>query len=119
MTHLIERRKNLRIPLHATIYVKNGEQMVRSMTRNISISGFYYLANDSIVPGQRVDCIMVIGARGPGHDQVHLQLLCTAHVVRVETPREPGYQHGIACQIERYEVLDGTAHADSHEALAF
>jgi hypothetical protein len=107
MGHQLDRRNHVRLPLRTPVFIQCGVQdAIEATAQNISVGGFYCRSRTEFVPGQDIDCVIVVGANGVSHDGA-VRLLCRAHVVRVEAEDLDG-QHGFACQIERYEVLDRT-----------
>lgn len=113
MAHQLDRRNHVRLPLRTVVYIERGfEDIIEATAQNISVGGFYCRSRMEFVPGQNIDCVIVVGANGVSHDGA-VRLLCRAQVVRVEAPAGVDGQHGFACQIERYEVLDRTRNGTS------
>jgi hypothetical protein len=103
-THRIERRKHPRLALHSVVLVSRGpgHSAVEVTTKDISIGGFYYLSVVTPTLGETIDCLIVI-ASAPREPE--LRLRCRAQVLRVEACADPSGLHGIACRIEKYQVL--------------
>jgi len=103
-----ERRKYPRVPLHWTLNLacSHSSHPFRTTTRDISRDGFYCLLDQPLVPGELVECDIVVPAHRSQDpdDVVHLQ--CHARVVRVEEVAA-GIAFGVACRMEDYCVTRG------------
>jgi len=101
-----ERRRNPRVPLHWTLYLRfNGcMHALRTTTRDINRDGFYCLLDRPVRPGEQIDCDIVVPAhRSQDPDDV-VYLRCRAQAVRVERVG-PGTEFGVACRIEDYCLI--------------
>ena len=102
----MERRRIPRAALHWTVYLllPHSSHPFRSRTRDISRDGFYCFLKQPVVPGEHIECDIVV----PTHNELNpadmVYLHCHAVVVRVEqTADEHGF--GMACRIEDYRVV--------------
>jgi hypothetical protein len=106
-----ERRKYPRVPLHWTLNLAciHFSHPFRTITRDISRDGFYCLLDQPLVPGELVECDIVVPAhRSQDPDDV-VHLRCHARVVRVEEIAA-GIAFGVACRMEDYRVTRGAPH---------
>lgn len=105
MAGVNERRKRVRVALQWPVRLsKSGMgETLHTTTRNLSSAGFYCVASDSFLPGDRLDCTIIIPPEALGYSEDRLCLQCYAEVARVEFLGAEGF--GIACRIEDYAVL--------------
>jgi hypothetical protein len=101
-----ERRRKPRTDLHwAVRLIRDSDQEpVECVTSNLSSEGFYCLCEESFVPGEFVECTILIPARTRNTRKGSLSLRCFAQVVRVDSPVVDG-RSGIGCHIENYRIL--------------
>ena len=103
---IAERRRNLRAPLHWTVYLafKGSGHPLRSITRDINKDGFYCSLDQAVRPGERIECDIVVPTHGAGDPDDMACLRCRAQAVRVEKIGDgPGF--GVACRIEDYRLI--------------
>jgi hypothetical protein len=105
-----DRRGRARVALRCPVRVSRpgSGSVLTSMTRNVSSSGFYFVSSEGFVPGERVDCVLVIPAEGWGEAEERLGLRCRAEVARVEQLGQ-GRELGVACRIADYRVVQFAA----------
>jgi hypothetical protein len=113
-----DRRQRPRVPVHWTVYLlrKFAPQPLESLTRDLSSGGFYCVVSEPFVPGEPLQCRLLI----PTHSG-SVGALCLhgqVRVMRVENLGPEGY--GIACAIESYKIapLDTTEICIPHPVLA-
>lgn len=104
----VERRRSPRATLHWTLYLMCGatEHPLRTEVSNISRDGFYCLLNQSIRPGERIKCDIVVPAHNSQDPDDVVYLRCNAQAVRVETIRA-GAEFGLACRVHDYCIIHG------------
>jgi hypothetical protein len=101
-----DRRGRARVALQCQVQLSragNGS-VLTSVTRDVSSAGFYCLSSEMFVPGERLDCTLVIPTPLGGFPEERLCLQCRVEVTRVE-PLGAGGSVGIACQIVDYSVI--------------
>lgn len=101
-----DRRGRVRVALQCPVQLSragNGS-VLTSITRDVSSAGFYCFSSESFVPGERLDCTLVIPTPIGGFPEERLCLQCRVEVARVE-PLGPGGGAGIACRIVDYTVI--------------
>ena len=105
----IERRRSPRATLHWAVYLMcNGARHpLRTVARDISRDGFYCLLDQSIRPGERIQCEIVVPTHNSQDPDDVVYLRCNAQAVRVEKIGA-GAEFGLACRIEDYCVIHGT-----------
>ena len=103
-----ERRRNPRAPLHWTLYLTctGSGHPLRSTTRDISKDGFYCLLDQPVIPGERLECDVVVPAHRSQNPDDVIYLRCRAQAVRVEKIGASA-EFGVACRIEDYCVIRG------------
>jgi hypothetical protein len=74
----------------------------RTVTRDVSFRGLYFLADASCRAGAPIEFILTLPKEITMAGDVHIR--CHAHVVRVE---EHDVARGVAAHIDRYEFLPG------------
>ena len=77
---------------------------MESRTRNVSSEGFYCLCPELLVPGEELECVILIPAEDPKFREDALGLQCRARVVRVEKSDREGL-FGIGCRMEDYRAV--------------
>lgn len=103
-----ERRRHPRVPLHwkLNLACSHSAHPFCTKTQDISRDGFYCLLDQPLVPGELVECDIVVPAhRAQDPDDV-IHLRCHARVVRVEEVAA-GIAFGAACRMEDYSVIRG------------
>lgn len=74
----------------------------RTVTRDVSFRGLYFVADTSFPAGAPIEFILTLPKEITMAGDVHIR--CHAHVVRVV---EHDSEHGVAAHIDRYEFLPG------------
>jgi hypothetical protein len=100
-----ERRSRIRTTLHWPIafFRKGSAEATKSVTQNLSSSGFYFYSELAITPGELLSCALTIPSHLPSGWESDRVLDCRARVTRVE-PGPAGATFGIACEIEEYHL---------------
>jgi hypothetical protein len=99
-----DRRRRPRLCLRYQLRLWRGEGQLplQAETDNISISGFYCIAQEPCSPGDNFQCELYI----PNHQGAPLILNRRVRVVRVEIKGlEPGF--GVACEFTEREKESG------------
>ena len=102
----IERRKRTRIPVHWTVYLtrETDSHPLETVTVNLSSEGFYCRVPAPIIPGEHMDCMLLI----PNHCRDYvLCLQGKAEVMRLETKGPDFY---IGCRIHNYNIVTLSPH---------
>ena len=109
LSHRPERRKRERTTVRwpVRLFRNGGQDAVDTITRNLSSGGFYCLSPLAFVPGESIDCTLLL----PAHNSTGrtLVLICQVHILRVEAIVEAVNDEssfGIACRIEDYHFSD-------------
>jgi PilZ domain len=101
---LVDRRKRQRSPVHwlVSFPVAGTNDLVQTVTQDISSDGFYCIVNARFAPGEIRHCTLML----PTHNEIgHLPVLCKVRVIRVTVTAERGFC-GIACQIIDYRLVN-------------
>ena len=101
-----ERRRGFRVALQWVIYLvsPNMSRPFRTVTRNISRTGFYCVAAEQFTAGERIECDIVIPTHLRRVPTETMYLRCRARVLRVES-LDYGGEYGLACRIEDYSIV--------------
>ncbi len=86
----VEKRATQRIEVEVPVQLEQGN----GVTRDVSLSGIYFVTEEPIEEGTRIRVTMEFEYVIPGRP---LHLDCTAHVLRVEPV---GNQRGVAAHID-------------------
>jgi len=92
----IEKRTTQRIEVEVPVQLEQGT----GVTRDVSLSGIYFVTEEPIEEGTRIRFTMEFEYVVPGRP---LHLDCSAHVLRVES-QEEGL--GVAARIDDYKDLE-------------
>lgn len=100
---MIERRRlqRLQIRCAVSLWKPSDGTFTRTVTENLTSSGFFLLSRESYLPGDKLEATLEVPARSSngGHTGcLHLQ--CQVEVLRIDDR-----QSGIACRIKEYTVL--------------
>lgn len=97
-----ERRRRPRKSVHWTIYLSRqfAAHPLESVTRDLSSSGFYCIVSEPFVPGEPLECCLLIPTHGAADTTVCLH--GHVRVIRLENLGPEGF--GIACAIESYRI---------------
>jgi hypothetical protein len=100
-----ERRKHFRAQVHWPVVFAGSaiEDLVRTVTKDLSNKGFYCVANARFLPGETVECTLIVPTRNPSDRQPVLPLACKVRVVRMDVIAE-GALYGFGFQIEDYRL---------------
>lgn len=109
----IERRRRARAQVHWPLsFSRAGStDLVRTITQDLSSHGFYCVANAGFVPGETVECTLVIPTHHPNGGKPALPVRCRVRVVRVEMLGEGGFC-GVGCEIEDYRFVNSAVEHD-------
>lgn len=97
MPDYLEQRKSVRFNGEIPIELKQGT----GMTRNCSADGIYFVTDQSVSVGERLELIMLLDHIGLGHT---VRLRCTGEVLRLKPEAE---LNGVAFAFTS-QVLDAT-----------
>jgi hypothetical protein len=103
-----DRRKRDRVELRCPVQILNSGELVKGETVNLSSEGVYWHCGVSFLPGETLQCSILIsppGLRGP---TTNVFLRCDVKVVRVE---ETAGGFGTGCRIEHFLIQPGTEDA--------
>ena len=98
-----ERRARNRVSasIPATVATRDSAQKQAAVTRDLSMTGIFLYAEESISAGSRIEIVLMLPAElGLGDKQ---WACCQASVVRVEDGK--GNRVGVAAQIDRMDIL--------------
>jgi hypothetical protein len=101
----VERRRRARVRVHWPIVLfpnQTGEDVVETVTQNLSSQGFYCLSRKRFTVEELLLCTLQIPITGLGGREGHLE--CSARVVRVEENMAGG-EYGIAFRMEDYRFV--------------
>lgn len=102
---LVERRKRVRTRLHWSVSLyrsSDPEDVVETVTQNLSSSGFYCLTGGELMVGEQFLCAIRIPTHDPRGRQTERTLECRVQVMRVSPHESGGF--GVACRIEDYHI---------------
>jgi hypothetical protein len=107
-----ERRRRMRADVHwAVHFVRHPSRApIKSVTDNLSSEGFYCRCDESLVPGEFLECLVFVPTQARSAQGECLGLRCLVQVVRVEILAE-GLRSGIGFHIEDYLVIPPGANA--------
>jgi PilZ domain len=100
---MIERRHQQRVQMRCAVSLwKPGDgTFTRTMTENLSSSGFFCLSSEAYQPGDELQATLEVPAPyRNGRHSSYLTLQCQVRVVRIQ-----GRPSGLACRIEAYTVI--------------
>jgi hypothetical protein len=102
----IERRRRARAQVHWPVVFagprEDGlEEVIRSVTHDLSSNGFYCIANVTFVPGETRECTLVVPTHNPFGGPPVMPVTCRVRVIRVEAVGEAGL-YGVGFRIEDY-----------------
>lgn len=108
MQSAMERRASPRFMMSLPVQIRYESDAVRvehrTVTRDVSFRGLYFLADASCQAGAPIEFILTLPTEITMAGDVHIR--CHAHVVRiVEHKVDP--RCGVAAHIDRYEFLPG------------
>ena len=96
----VERRRDRRLGLRWSLLVSSQVSgRVEAKTENLSSGGFYFILENPLAPGERIECDLTVPNTDRGHTEgVAGSIRCEAEVLRVEAlGTDPGF--GVACKI--------------------
>ena len=97
---IVERRRDRRLGLRWSMLVSSqASGRVETRTENLSSGGFYFVLENPLAPGERIECDLTVPNSGRGHKGgIVGSIHCQAEVLRVEAlGTDPGF--GVACKI--------------------
>lgn len=114
-TVVSDRRKRARTRLHWPLLLfRNGAaDAIESVTRDLSSSGFYCMAQGLFTPGELLICTLRIPTHDPNGRHLERTLECRSRVMRVEEQETEGV-FGVACRIEDYHFAQVAESRESH-----
>jgi hypothetical protein len=98
----MEKRATRRFALKLPVAVKEGDGAVSAETRDVSSRGICFYIKSPVEIGSELEFALTLPPEVTLTDS--LQVNCSAHVVRVESPDEHG-RIAVAAVIDRYEFL--------------
>src|SRR4051812_41155387 len=96
----VERRRERRLGLQWPLLVSSQVSgRVETRTENLSSGGFYFILENPLAPGEKIECDLTVPNASRGHAEgVAASIRCEAEVLRVEAlGTDPGF--GVACKI--------------------
>ncbi len=110
-----ERRRRVRADLHWAVQLVRhpSRAPIESVTDNLSSEGFYCRCDESFVPGEFLECRVLVPTQGrnPQGECLGLRLRCLVQVVRVDAPAAD-VRCGIGFHIEDYLVISPQMQGD-------
>lgn len=104
-------RTSRRFPVHLPLKVVGEQNSPAGLTENISAAGVYLWLDEKMDVGSTAEFdIMIPGEAIGSSDGVRLH--CQARVVRCDSGEKDG-RAGVACVIEKYEILRPGQEADA------
>ena len=108
MQSAMERRASPRFMMSLPVQIRYESDAARvehrTVTRDVSFRGLYFLAEASCQAGAPIEFILTLPREITMAGDVHIR--CHAHVVRV-VEQEVDPRCGVAAHIDRYEFLPG------------
>jgi hypothetical protein len=101
-----ERRRRARAHVHWAVHLVRhpSRAPIESVTDNLSSEGFYCHCDESFVPGEFLECLVLVPTQARSAQGECLGLRCLVQVVRAEEPAAGG-RCGIGFHIENYLVV--------------
>jgi len=98
-----DRRRRPRIPARWTVYLsrESDSHPLETFTRDLSSEGFYCYVPEPMLPGQRMECTLMLPNHGNLDDG-----LCLRGSVQVVRLENSGQGFGIGCQILEYNIAN-------------
>lgn len=101
---LAERRRYERLPLRLPVrFIYERATSNSCFTENISSGGFYCIARDPFVAGDRLSVEFLLPAHNPGRNEKRVILRCQVQVVRIDLTWL-GAGFGVGFRIEKCTV---------------
>ncbi len=86
------------------LLARSGDsRIVEAETENLSSQGFFCISRESFGIGERLNCIVVLPAKGWGYHAQSVWLHCRAEVIRVEI-QAPASGFGLGCRMEEFSL---------------
>jgi hypothetical protein len=98
-------RTSRRFPVHLPLKVLGEQESPVGQTENISAAGVYLWVDGGLEVGSSTEFEITIPGETVGSEK-DVRLHCQGRVVRCDPNLEQG-RSGVACVIERYEILRG------------
>ena len=102
-------RTSRRFPVHLPLKVLGEQGSTAAQTENISAAGVYLWMDGGLEVGSSTEFEIIIPGETVGSAS-DVRLHCEGRVVRCDYDSELG-RSGVACVIERYEILRGDGNA--------
>jgi hypothetical protein len=107
----IERRRRARAQVHWPVVFAGPrgdgvEDVIRTVTHDLSSNGFYCIANVIFVPGETRECTLVVPTHNPFGGPPVMPVTCRVRVIRVEAVGDDGF-YGVGFRIEDYRFGPG------------
>ena len=101
-----ERRRRVRADVHWAVHLVRhpSRAPIESVTDNLSSEGFYCRCDESFVPGEFLECLVLVPTQARSAQGECLGLRCLVQVVRVEAPAADG-RCAVGFHIENYLVI--------------
>lgn len=104
-------RTSRRFPVHLPLKVLGEQGTPVGLTENISAAGVYLWMDGGLEVGSSAEFEITIPGETIGAEN-DVRLRCQGRVVRCDRDSEQG-RSGVACVIERYEILRGEEAANA------
>jgi hypothetical protein len=102
------RRYDLSLPVMIRIPAQGSADTRNGRTRDISTRGLYFVIDQDVHAGSRLDIMLTLPREMTNGDEVLVK--ASGKIVRVESRMEDGNERqGVAAIIERYDIMRGTA----------
>jgi hypothetical protein len=90
------------MPARWTVYLsrESDTHPLETVTRDLSSEGFYCYVPEPVLPGELLDCALMI----PSHSKTE-DLLCLKGQVQVVRLESIGHGYGIGCQLRNYSIV--------------
>jgi PilZ domain-containing protein len=98
-------RTSRRFPVHLPLKVLGEQGTPVGLTENISAAGVYLWVDGGLEVGSSAEFEITIPGETVGADS-DVRLHCQGRVIRCDHDQQQG-RSGVACVIERYEILRG------------
>jgi hypothetical protein len=96
-------RTSRRFPVHLPTKVLSQKESTDGLTENISAAGVYLMIDGGMEVGASAEFEITVPGETVGAEG-DVRLRCKGRVVRCDREAQPG-RSGIACVIEKYEIL--------------
>jgi hypothetical protein len=99
----LERRRRYRARVHWPVqfHRRDGLDLLATETQDLSSDGFYVRSEAVFVPGELVDCTLLVPAHRPHDSGAMLPVGCRVRIIWVSGP-DGQRSYGVGCRIEDY-----------------